>query len=145
MKKIWLIINAILLATSVFSFFAGADNVFGVCVTALIILSFPLNMLVGWIFFAYGDLFTYPALQLLLALVMSVVGYVQWFELVPRIAKYFSRKLGKHDLQIELTATRADTKELEEHRTTEAADWQTNWYDKEKYSPVERVFSQDQN
>jgi hypothetical protein len=142
MKKIWLIINAILLATSAFSFFAGAENLFGVSVTLITILSFPLNLLVGWLFFAYGGP---PVLMLLMAFVMSVVGYVQWFELVPRIAKYFGRKLGKHDLQIELTATRAETKQIEEGPIPEATDWQTNWYEKEKYSPVERVFSQDQN
>jgi hypothetical protein len=142
MKKIWLIFQSVLLALTVVFWFGGAEDLFGICLTILIVLSFPINLLVGWLFFAF-DLLSAPAMLLVMAFVMSVLGYIQWFELVPRIARLFSSKLSSHDRQIRISVDREQPAQLEEAKRTDTDDWLNTSNDKEKYSPVERVFSQE--
>ena len=143
MKKIWLILQGVLLTLAVISWFAGAEDLFGVCLTVLIVLSFPLNMLVGWLFFAFDLLQTAPVTLLVMAFVVSALGYIQWFELVPRIARTFSSKLSAHDRQIKIVVEPKRPAQLEEGARADASDWLNTSNGKEKYSPVERVFSQE--
>ena len=143
MKKIWFILQGILLALSLIFGIAGAEDLFGVCVTVLIVLSFPLNMLVGWLFFATDLLQTAPVMLLVMPFVMSALGYIQWFELVPRIARMFSSKLSAHDRQIKISVEREQPAQLEEGKPTDASDWFSVSDGKEKHSPVERVIGQE--
>jgi hypothetical protein len=142
MKKIWLVVQSVLLALALLSWFAGAEDLLGLCLTVLIVLSFPLNMLVGWIFFAF-DLLSVPAITFVMAFVMSWLGYIQWFELVPRIARLFSHRFSDHDRQISISVERGQPAQLAGAKPGAASDWLNTANDKEKYSPVERVFSQD--
>ena len=142
MKKVWLTLQSALLSLAVISWFAGMEDLFGICVTVLIILSFPLNLLAGWLFFAFDVVHSAPALLLVMAFVMSAIGYVQWFELVPRIVGFFSGKLSRHDREIRLTVERQQPAQLEKGRQTDVNEWLDISTDKEEYSPVERVFGQ---
>ena len=143
MKKIWFILQGVLLTLGTIAWFAGAENVFGVFLTVLIALSFPLNMLVGWLFFTSDLLMTAPFMLLVMAFVMSAVGYVQWFELVPRLARALGSKFSAHDRQIKISVEREQPAQLEEGTRADASDWLNTSNDKEKYSPVERVFGQE--
>ena len=143
MKKLWLVIHSLLLTLAAVSWLAGADDLFGICVTTIIVLSFPLNLLVGWLFFAFERVNEVPGIMLVMAFVMSAVGYVQWFEVVPRIAGFFSRKLSAHDLQMELSVKRSNPSQIEKGNTQDARDWAEGIYDEEKYTPVERVLTQE--
>ena len=143
MKKIWFIFQSILLVLVTVSWFAGAEDVFGVCLTILIAASFPLNMLVGWLFFASDLLRSAPYMLIVMAAVMSAVGYVQWFELVPRLARMLSSRFAAHDRQIKITVEREQPAQLEEAKSMDTSDWLNTSNEKEKYSPVERVIGQE--
>ena len=144
MKKLWFATNALLLALSLISWVTGASDLFGYSVTILIVLSYPLNLLVGWLFFAFDVLNQLPIVTLLMAFVMSALGYVQWFQLVPSIAGFFRRKLSSHDLQIKLTVEREGEVQLTEGDLKTAPNWQEGWYDKHANSPVERILGRDE-
>lgn len=124
---------------SMLSYVIGAENLFGALMVVFILESFPLNLLVAWLFYAYGDLTQFPSFVFLMAAALSSVSYFQWFHIVPRIAAFFQNKLARHDRQIEILIKNKALKELEES----SEDWAVSWYEKEKYSPVERVFLQD--
>ena len=139
MKKLWLIFQTFLLALAVASWVAGADNLFGVVVTIIIVLSFPLNLLFGWLFFAFDSVIAMPELMLLMAFVMSAASYLQWFEIVPRMGRYFGRKLSRLDSELELAWGQETLPLIEARVPQHVREWSTQ-SDQEKYSPIERVF-----
>lgn len=102
------------------------------------LLSFPMNMLFGWLFFLVNDLNLVPVLMLLMGLMFGLVGYFQWFVLAPRLVR-FIKSFFSRDLEIDVNLQVKDTKQLAEAKS----DWQTNWFDEHNHSPVERVLRHD--
>lgn len=106
--------------------------------TTIIVLSFPLNLLVGWIFFSFELGSNFSGVMLLMGYVMSLLSYLQWFEAVPRIASYFSERFSMHDISVNVSLTRpehADAAQLNH------PDLQNLQFDDQFRSPVERVFA----
>jgi hypothetical protein len=141
LKTVWLFVNSLLLAVGGFSWLLGAEEVMGISWIAIVLMSFPCNALVGWIFFASGILFSQPGIILFMFLVFSGMGYLQWFILVPKLLKYVSGKFARHDMNISVNispkqATGPSTASLI------ANEWQPGIYDEQERSPVERIFSE---
>jgi len=111
-----------------------------ICGIALMLLSFPCNLLVGWMFFASGALLAQPGLVLLMFLAFSGIGYVQWFKIVPKLLKYISGKFARHDRDISVNMS---PKQVTEPNTanTIANEWRPDIYDEQERTPVERVLS----
>lgn len=141
MKKIWLIFQILLFSILTGAYFTGAEDLFTVALTILILESLPLNMLFGWIFFAYADLSAYPSLLFAFALVMSFLSYIQWFELVPRIVRYFKTPFAEHDREINLVVEKKEPKLL----TDPAEDWAVNFATADQNSPVDRFLNNDRD
>ena len=145
-KDVWFAINGILLSISTISWAVGAENVFGVCGTLLLLLSFPSNLLVGWLFFTFGNLGALPSVMLLMIFAFSGISYLQWFVLVPRVVRFIRQKFFSRDLEIKFTANVESTKQIAEPNLENLTqDWQVNWYNEYKQTPVERVLNQDLN
>lgn len=139
-RQVWLVLNCLLFILPLPFFWSSAfDNVFGICLTILILLSFPANFLVAWLFFAFGEFHKLPGAMFLLMLVCSAVAYLQWFVIVPRIAKYVQRKFAKRDFRINFSFRVENAKQLSEPSET-ATDFRRSWYDEKRRTPLERVF-----
>lgn len=142
LKGVWFAVNVILLFTATISWMVDAENVFGVCATLLILSSFPSNLLVGWLFFAFDDFYALPGVMLLMILVDSLIGYLQWFVLVPRVVTFVRQKFFRRDLRVYLTVNIENTKQIAEPSLEHSTqNWRTNWYNEHKHTPVERVFN----
>ena len=141
LKTVWLFFNGILLASAGVSWLLGAEDIMNICGVALMLLSFPCNLLVGWMFFASGGLLTQPGLMLLMFLSFSCMGYVQWFKLVPKLRKYISGKFAKHDMDISVNIS---PKQVTEAQTGNliANEWRPDIYDEQARTPVERVLNE---
>lgn len=75
--------------------------------------------------------------------VFCIAAYVQWFVLVPRLAKFIRRSFFRNDIQINLRATIAKPASLlETSPEYSVQDWQKKWYDNQKRTPVERLFDE---
>jgi hypothetical protein len=139
LKNAWFASQIFLLATALFSLLTQNDNIFGFCGIAVIAMAYPLNMVVGWILIVFGNFFVEPGAMFLMMVVMSAIGYVQWFEVMPRIARFFSKKFARHDLAVRVS--------VEANRISAPArdlnvnEWQTRCYDENDRTPLERVFA----
>ncbi len=142
MKRLWLIFQSALLTLTIISGMTGAQDVFTVCWMILIASSFPLNILFSWVF-TTNLLQSFPVLILVMAFVMSALTYIQWFELVPYLGRLFRTKFPDRDRQITVNVERIDKAQLAPSFANDASEWLNTSNDKEKYSPVERVLSQD--
>ncbi|MEO8041175.1 MAG: hypothetical protein ABI646_01080 [Acidobacteriota bacterium] len=142
MKKIWLILQSALLTLTIISGLTGAQDVFNVCWMILIASSFPLNILVSWVF-TTNLLQSFPVLVLVMAFAMSALAYIQWFELVPRLGRLLSTKFPDRDRHITINVERIDQAQLAAGLRADASEWLNTSNDNEKYSPVERLLSQD--
>ncbi|HEX9930449.1 MAG TPA: hypothetical protein VGB02_18070 [Pyrinomonadaceae bacterium] len=134
LKFFWFAATFLLLALPVFiPSFGGLINVINICLLAMILLSFPCNILV-LPFFSLPDFHHSVSINLLYTqlIICSVISYYQWFVLFPRLVKY-GRKLNERKHQ---AASAANFSQLEP--PTEI--WQKNWYDEKKRTPVERIF-----
>jgi hypothetical protein len=138
MKTFWIVINLLLLGALNVSWLFGFTDVFGVLLTLIIILSFPLNLLVGWLFFAFDLANNFSATMLFMGYVMCGVGYVQWFKLVPEIAKFFSQKFAKHDLAVNVSLTRPHF--AEPHQIAQPP-WPSIQFEEQRHSPIDRVLN----
>jgi hypothetical protein len=76
----------------------------------------------------------------LMMIVLSIVGYFQWFVLVPYLARFARRKFPKNDLQVSFCANVESVKSLPDVAEYSPLDWQKNLYDEQKRTPVERLF-----
>lgn len=142
-KDIWLFTNAILLFASTISWIIGNENVFGVCSSIILLLSYPSNLLIGWLFFAYGNFNELPGVMLLLTFVCSGIGYLQWFFFVPRIVKFFRKKVSRNS-DTKISESVNNGKQIQgSNLVNTIPEWQMNWFDEHKHSPVERIFEQD--
>lgn len=139
LKNIWLYFNGLLLATIGVSWFFGWDAVMNICGAALFAMSFPLNLLVGWLFFAFDGLAAQAVVLLLMFLSFSWIGYVQWFKIVPKIAKFISTRFAAHDREININL---GPKQISEPTVENliSNEWQPTAYDEQARTPVERVF-----
>jgi hypothetical protein len=137
LKKLWTGVNGLLLFIAAFALLLGEENVFGFAGTILMLLSFPLNLLVGWLFFAFGDVFNSPVALFLMTLLLSVTGYLQWFVLVPKLVKFLSRKATENNLDF---GTDTPARRLAEPAAESVDDWQGKYYDEQNRTPVERIF-----
>lgn len=137
MKKIWLVFQVLLFTILTGSYFAGDENLFGITLTIFILESFPLNLLIGWVFFAYAGISNYPALLFLFALVMSGLSYFQWFDLVPRIVDYLKKPFAKHDREVNLIIEKREPLLIAEP----IEEWATNVASSDQRSPVDRFLS----
>jgi len=153
LKYAWLVLSLILLTLPVFLPSSPTHfNVIGICLTIAFVLSYPLNMLLGWLFFVVVTLFgttqfdfSIGSLYLML-FALCVTGYFQWFVLVPRLATFIRKTFFHKDLQINLNATAAGVKVLPDAKPdVSAQEWQKNWYDEQKRTPVERLFEKDKD
>ena len=137
LKYIWIVLNFLLLAVPVFVP-SLSINVIAICVSLMIILSFPLNLLVGWLFF-YTNLFDGSIGSMYLMLFFfSVLAYIQWFVIVPRFVRFTREKFFSKDLNVNFTAEQIIA--LPEAKTEFTAnDHRKNWYDEQKRTPVERI------
>jgi hypothetical protein len=133
-KFFWFAATFLLLALPVFiPSFGGLINVINICLLAMILLSFPCNILV-LPFFSLPDFHHSVSINLLYTqlIICSVISYFQWFVLFPRLVKT-GRKLNARKHQ---TALAANFSQLE----PSIENWQKNWYDEQKRTPVERIF-----
>jgi hypothetical protein len=139
-KKMWFVVNSLLFAIAILSSLTGDDNTFGICGLLVIAMSYPLNMIVAWLFFVTGDLFVHPVAMLLMMFAMTAIGYVQWFKLMPRLAGFFSGKFARHDLNITLNveARQMLSPAIENSSVNK---WQARCYDEHDRTPLERVFA----
>lgn len=142
MKKIWLILQTALLTLTIISGVTGAQDVFNVCWMILIASSFPLNIVVAWVF-TTNLLQSFPVLVLVVAFALCVLTYLQWFELVPRLQRLLTTKFSDHDRQITINVERTEQAQLAAGLPIDASEWLNTSNDNEKYSPVERLLSQD--
>lgn len=139
LKNAWCASQIFLLSATAVSLLVHHDNTFGICEVMVIAMSYPLNMIVAWLFFVTGNFFAEPSAMFLMMVVMSAIGYVQWFKLMPRIARFFGRKFARHDLAVRVS--------VEANRIGAPADdlnineWQTAGYDENNRTPLERVFA----
>jgi hypothetical protein len=77
----------------------------------------------------------------LMLFVFSVLAYIQWFVIVPRLAQFVKNKFFVKDLKINLSANLETINALPQAETGfDANDFQQNWYDERRRTPVERVF-----
>lgn len=136
MKTVWIILNLLLLAVLNASWFFGFDDVFGVVLTLIIILSFPLNLLVGWLFFAFDLANNFSATMLIMGYVLCGVAFLQWFKFVPEIAKFFSQKFAKHDVTVSVSFNQP---QFAEAGQTNELPSPTTQFENQKHSPLERV------
>ncbi len=153
LKYAWLILSLILLTLPVFLPSSPTHfNVIGICLTIAFVLSYPLNMLLGWLFFAVVNLFGMTQFDFsigtlyLMLFAFCITGYVQWFILVPRIAKFIRKSYFRNDLQVNLNATISSVQMLPDAKPdVSTQDWQKKWYDEQKRTPVERLFEKDED
>jgi hypothetical protein len=134
LKFFWFATVFLLLALPVFvPSFGGLINVINVCLLAMILLSFPCNILV-LPFFAFPDYHHSVSINLLYTqlLICGAISYVQWFVFLPQLIKW-SRKISDRKQQAVL---KGNSSRLDE--PTES--WQKSWYDEQKRTPVERIF-----
>ena len=134
LKFFWFAFTFLLLALPVFiPSFGGLINVINICLLAMILLSFPCNILV-LPFFSLPDFHYSVSINLLYTqlIICSVISYFQWFVLFPRLVKY-GRKINARKHQ---TASAANFSQLEQP----IENWQKNWYNEQKRTPVERIF-----
>ena len=134
LKFFWFAVTFLLLALPVFiPSFGGLINVINICLLAMILLSFPCNILV-LPFFSLPDFHHSVSINLLYTqlIICSVISYFQWFVLFPRLVKY-GRTLNSRKHQ---TASALNFSQLEQP----IENWQKNWYDEQKRTPVERIF-----
>jgi hypothetical protein len=142
-RYIWIALNFLILALPVFVPSTSID-VIGICVTIMIILSYPLAMLFGWLFFYFDWFDGSIGLMYLMLFAFSVLAYIQWFVLVPRAVQFIKTKFFAKDLKISFRANVESVGSLPEPN----ADFSTNdfprrnFYDKQKRTPVERVFEE---
>lgn len=141
LKTLWLFFNGLLLVTAGVSWLLGAEDIMNICGVVMMLLSFPCNLLVGWMFFAFDGLQSYPAVMLLLFLSFSWVGYVQWFKIMPKLLKYISGKFARHDRDISVNISPRQVTGPHTANTI-ANEWRPDIYDEQERSPVERVFSE---
>jgi hypothetical protein len=139
LKNAWFASQVFLLATAAFSLLTQNDNIFGFCEIAVIAMSYPLNMIVGWMLIVCGNFFAEPGAMFLMMVVMSAFGYVQWFELMPRIARFFSKKFARHDLAVRVSVEANRISAPAQERNV--SEWQTRCYDENDRTPLERVFA----
>jgi hypothetical protein len=139
LKNAWFASQIFLLSATAVALLTHDDNTFGICEVIVIAMSYPLNMIVAWLFFVTGNFFADPGMMFLMMVVMSAIGYVQWFRLMPRIARFFGRKFARHDLSVRVN--------VEANRIGAPAEnlnvneWQTAGYDENDRTPLERVFA----
>jgi hypothetical protein len=140
-KYIWIALNFVLLAIPVFVPSNNVD-VIGICLSIPIILSYPLGILAGVVFFYFHLLDNSIGSLYLMLFVFSVLAYIQWFVIFPRFARFVKNKLFGRDLIINVSANLETIKKaLPESETRfETSDFQQNWYDERRRTPVERVF-----
>lgn len=132
-------LNFLLLAVPVFVPSVSVD-IIGICLTVMIVLSYPLAMLFGWIFFVFGSSDSSIGSMYLMLFAFSVLAYVQWFVLVPRIARFLKSKFFVKDVKINLTAKVETINALPKPESQfNLGDFQQNWYDEQKRTPVERI------
>lgn len=140
-KNIWLYFNGLLLATIGVSWMFGWDAVINICGVALFAMSFPLNLLIGWLFFAFDGLAAQPGVMMLMFLSFSWIGYVQWFKLVPKLAKFISSRFAAHDREVNINVSPKQITEPAAENLI-SNEWQPGIYDEQARTPVERVFSE---
>ncbi|MEO6333972.1 MAG: hypothetical protein ABIO91_03235 [Pyrinomonadaceae bacterium] len=141
MKKIWLILQSALLALTIISGVTGAQDVFNVCWMILIASSFPLNIVVAWVF-TTNLVWSFPVF-VIMAFVLCALTYLQWFELIPRLGRLLSAKFPDRERHITINVERIDHAQLAAALPPDASEWLNTSNDNEKYSPVERLLSQD--
>lgn len=145
LKSIWLLFSILLLAIPVFIPSKDFD-VIGVCLAIAIVLSYPLNMLFGWLFFMSGWFSASIGSLYLMLFVFTFTAYIQWFILIPRLTSFIRQKFFRKDLQISLNTKVVTVKTLSEPKAeTVPNDWQKNWYDEQKRTPVERIFEKNED
>ena len=139
-KYIWIALSFLLLALPVFIPSTTVD-VINICIGIAVILSYPLNQLVGWMFFYTGFPFYTIGAMYLMLFVFTVLAYIQWLVIIPRLARFAREKIFTIDVQINLSAKIEPVKTLPAAKTEfYSVDFQGNWYDEQKRTPVERVF-----
>ena len=152
-RTYWLLMNFILLvlasllSANLSGFWA---NLAGLSFGALIIQSYPLSLLPMFLLFRSGILddpfWMMILMNFFVAPICFATGYIQWFILFPRLVKFIRQTFFRRDIQIHLTTTVASVKPLLTERPDfPTQDWQKSWYDKEKRTPVERVFEKDES
>jgi hypothetical protein len=139
LKFFWFAAAFLLLALPVFvPSFGGLINVINVCLLAMILFSFPCNILV-LPFFSLPDFHHSVSINLLYTqlIICAVISYFQWFLLFPQLVKYV-RKINSRKRR---AASTGEFSQL--NRPIE--NWQSNWYDGQKRTPVERIFNDKDN
>lgn len=152
-KYAWLVFCFILLALPVFIPSSPTHfDVIGICLVIAFILSYPLNMLFGWLLMVMMEWFEPAQFEFsigtlyLMLFTFCVTGYFQWFVLMPRLVNFIRKTFFRNDLQINLSATISNVKSLPDAKpNVSVQDWQTKWYDEEKRTPVERIFNKDED
>lgn len=137
LKCFWFAITFLLLVLPVFvPSFGGLLNVINVCLLAMILLSFPCNILV-LAFFALPDYQHSVSINLLYTqlLICAAISYFQWFILLPQLIKT-GRKINARRQQ---KAFSKNCSQLEQP----SDNWRQNWYDEQKRTPVERVIERE--
>lgn len=143
-KYIWIALNFLLLALPVF-IPSNVVNVMGICTLIVYLLSTPLNQMVLWDFFISIFFDGSIGSMYLMLFVFSVLAYIQWFVIVPRLVRFVKNKFFVKDLKISLSANLEAINALPQAETRfDANDFQQNWYDERRKTPVERVF-EDEN
>jgi hypothetical protein len=153
LKYAWLLFSLILLALPVFLLSSPAHfDVIGVCLVIAYILSFPLNILLTGFIYVLVNLFDVTQFGFsigtlyLMLFAFCVIGYLQWFVLVPRLTKLIRENIFRKDWQINLNGTISRVQTLPEAKLDASVhDWQKNWYDTQKRTPVERLFEKDED
>lgn len=138
LRDLWFAINGISWFVLIISWMVGAENVFGVCGTILILLSYPCNILFGWLFIELDSSANLPIVTFLM---ISAIGYAQWFILLPRITNFFRQKFSKQDLNIGINIQVERMHQITEPSLGDmrSEGWQPEFYDENKNSPVERL------
>lgn len=137
LKCFWFAITFLLLVLPVFvPSFGGLLNVINVCLLAMILLSFPCNILV-LPFFALPDYHHSVSINLLYTqlLICAAISYFQWFILLPQLIKT-GRKMKARRQQKAFAKNYAQLEQTSEN-------WGQNWYDEQKRTPVERVIERE--
>lgn len=140
LKFFWLAIALLLVALPVFvPSFGGLVNVINVCLLAMILLSFPCNILV-LPFFAFPDYHNSVSIGLLYTqlIICAAISYFQWFVLVPRLAK-FAQKVISTDERAERDGDAARL--LENKIGFRPIDRPKNPYDERERTPIERIIA----
>lgn len=139
LRYIWIALNFLLLAVPVFVP-SLSINVIAICLSLMIVLSFPLNFPLAWLFF-YANLFDGSIGSMYLMLfVFSVLAYIQWFVIVPRLARLARRKFFAKEVNINFSASVEQNNALPAAKTKfYASDYPKNWYDEQKRTPVQRI------